>query len=101
MYVNAKHVLLVFFSFAVIFGPGDVARSQINGGRAMLPEDLLTLQAIKETVFSPDGRWAAIVVERPKKVGESYERGYLRGLDRSDIWLASTDGRKYHQRDAR
>jgi dipeptidyl aminopeptidase/acylaminoacyl peptidase len=93
MYVNAK--LLVLFSIAVMFaGQGDVARSQINGGRAMLPEDLLTLQAIRETVFSPDGRWAAVVVERPKKAGESYERGYLRGLDRSDVWLASTDGKK-------
>lgn len=94
MYVNAKHVLLVFLSFVVVlFGAGDIARSQINGGRAMLPEDLLTLQSIQETVFSPDGRWAAIVVERPKKPGESYERGYLGGLDRSDVWLASTDGK--------
>lgn len=63
-------------------------------GRAMTPEDLLTRQALRETVLSPDGKWAAIVVERPRKVGESYERGYLRGLERSDIWLASTDGKK-------
>jgi dipeptidyl aminopeptidase/acylaminoacyl peptidase len=65
-----------------------------SSNRAMTPEDLLTRQALRETVLSPDGKWAAIVVERSRKVGESYERGYLRGLERSDIWLASTDGRK-------
>lgn len=68
-------------------------QNAING-RAMTPQDLLTRQALKETVLSPDGRWAAIVVERSRKVGESYERGYLRGLERTDIWLASTDGKK-------
>lgn len=64
-----------------------------SNGRPMTPEDLLKKQTIFETSLSPDGKWAAIVVERPKKPGESYERGYLRGLERSDIWLASTDGR--------
>ena len=74
---------------------GVVAKSQTTSpGRAMIPADLLTRQTLRETLLSPDGRWAAIVVERPRKLGESYERGYLRGLERADIWLASTDGKK-------
>ena len=59
----------------------------------MTPEDLLARQTLRETVLSPDGKWAAIVIERPGKVDEAYERGYLRGLERTDIWLASTDGK--------
>src|SRR5262245_33399883 len=96
MYAKPKHLLRVVLVGAVILvGPGDIARSQnAANGRAMVPEDLLTLQSIYETAFSPDGKWAAVVVERPRKAGESYERGYLGGLERSDIWLASTDGKK-------
>ncbi|HET7114246.1 MAG TPA: hypothetical protein VFI57_11415, partial [Pyrinomonadaceae bacterium] len=91
-----KHLLLVFLGMAmVLVSRGHVARSQLNAtGRAMTPQDLLTLQAIRETVFSPDGKWLAVVIERPKKVGESYERGYIRGLERCDVWLASSDGKK-------
>lgn len=96
MHFKPKHLLLLFLSLALgLIRPGDVARSQTNAnGRAMMPEDLLTLQAIKETAFSPDGKWLAIVVERPQRSGEAYERGYLGGLERSDVWLASTDGKK-------
>lgn len=89
------HLLLPVLCVAlVLIRPGDVARSQPNApGRAMVPQDLLTVHAIKATAFSPDGMWAAIVIQRPKKVGESYEPGYLGGLERSDVWLASTDGK--------
>jgi len=79
----------------MLVNPGGLAKSQIpSKSRAMTPADLLTRQALRETAFSPDGKWAALVVERPRRVGESYERGYLRGLERTDIWLASTDGKK-------
>ncbi len=81
---------------ALIFVSQSFAWSQtLANGRAMTPQDLLTRQALRETVLSPDGKWAAIVVERPAKAGESYERGYLRGLERSDVWLATTDGKKH------
>jgi dipeptidyl aminopeptidase/acylaminoacyl peptidase len=90
-----QHLVRVVLSVTLILGgPPNLARAQAAGGRAMLPEDLLTLQSIKETVFSPDGKWVALVVDRPKKPGEAYERGYLGGLERSDIWLAATDGKK-------
>jgi dipeptidyl aminopeptidase/acylaminoacyl peptidase len=96
MFAKPKHLAWLVLSIAVILlGPSDIARSQSAApGRAMVPEDLLALQSIKETVFSPDGKWVALVVDRRKKAGESYERGYLGGLERSDVWLASTDGRK-------
>ncbi|HTG87480.1 MAG TPA: hypothetical protein VL907_10620, partial [Pyrinomonadaceae bacterium] len=74
---------------------GELATAQVaTKGRAMTPEDLLTTQAIQATVMSPDGKWVAFVIDRPRKEGESYERGYLGGLERSDIWLATTDGKK-------
>ena len=74
---------------------GELATAQVaTKGRAMTPEDLLTTQAIQATVMSPDGKWVAFVIDRPRKAGESYERGYLGGLERSDIWLATTDGKK-------
>jgi dipeptidyl aminopeptidase/acylaminoacyl peptidase len=96
MYARPKHLLWMILSLALILiGPIGTARSQdAANGRAMIAEDLLSLQSIKETAFSPDGKWLAVVVERPKQAGDSYERGYLGGLERSDIWLASTDGKK-------
>lgn len=94
MHFKRQHLLCVILGIALIsVGRGDIAQSQINQhGRAMVPADLLTLQSIKETVLSPDGKWTAVVVERPRKPGEAYERGYLGGVERSDVWLASTDG---------
>ncbi|HEU4767544.1 MAG TPA: hypothetical protein VFS77_09215, partial [Pyrinomonadaceae bacterium] len=83
-------ILLVNAAGTVIKDPSDGPAK----GRPMTPEDLLTKQTIAETSLSPDGKWAAIVVERPRKAGEAYERGYLRGLERADVWLASTDGKK-------
>lgn len=96
MHSKQQHFAFGLCCIALMFvGSAHVARSQITAkGRAMVPADLLTTQALGETVISPDGKWAAIVVERPRKVGEAYERGYMRGLERSDIWLASTDGKK-------
>ena len=95
MRAKSKQLVGVVVTVALLVVAANIARGQgaVNG-RAMVPEDLLTSQSIKETVFSPDGKWAALVVDRPRKPGESYERGYLGGLERSDIWLAATDGRK-------
>lgn len=94
MPAQTKRLLWIVLSLALVAGSGISGRAQGTNGRAMVPEDVLTLQSIKETVFSPDGKWVAVVVDRPKRPGESYERGYLGGLERSDVWLASTDGRK-------
>lgn len=95
MRAKSKQLVGVVVTVALLVVAANIARGHgaVNG-RAMVPEDLLTLQSIKETVFSPDGKWAALVVDRPRKPGESYERGYLGGLERSDIWLASTDGKR-------
>lgn len=96
MHGQPKHLVPRLCCIALLLvSTSELARSQTAvNGRAMTTDDLLTRVALRETVLSPDGKWAAIVVERPMKVGESYERGYLRGLERTDIWLASTDGKK-------
>lgn len=96
MQSKQNHLVVWLSCIALILvGAVGIAQSQTTPkGRAMIPADLLTVQTLGETVFSPNGKWAAIVVERPRKHGEAYERGYMRGLERSDIWLASTDGRK-------
>jgi dipeptidyl aminopeptidase/acylaminoacyl peptidase len=93
--MNRKAAVLVVSWLVVVLAiAGELATAQVeNNGRAMTPEDLLATQAIQETVMSPDGKWVAFVIDRPRKVGEAYERGYLGGLERSDLWLASTDGK--------
>jgi pimeloyl-ACP methyl ester carboxylesterase len=58
----------------------------------MVPSDLLAVHRIGRVTLSPDGNWAAVVVERPKKPGESYQRNNLLDVRRSDVWLVSTDG---------
>lgn len=95
MHTKHKRLVLGLCCIALTLGPtGGTGRSHIAAnGRAMTPEDLLTRVTLGRTVLSPDGKWAAIVVERATKVGESYARGYLSGLERTDIWLASTDGK--------
>ena len=93
---KSRHFVVALCCIALMLvNTGGVAKSQVtSSGRAMTPQDLLTRQTLRETALSPDGKWAAIVVERPRRVGESYERGYLGGRERSDIWLASTDGKR-------
>jgi dipeptidyl aminopeptidase/acylaminoacyl peptidase len=96
MHDKRRHFVLKLCCIALMLAnTGGLATSQTTSkGRAMTQQDLLTRQILRETVLSPDGKWAAVVVERQRTVGESYERGYLRGLERSDVWLASTDGKR-------
>ena len=93
---KSRHFVVALCCIALMLvNTSGVTKSQVtSSGRAMTPQDLLTRQTLRETALSPDGKWAAIVVERPRRVGESYERGYLGGRERSDIWLASTDGKR-------
>lgn len=63
-----------------------------DGGRPMTVNDVLARQRINGVALSPDGKWVAVVVERPKKPGELYARGYMGGAERSDVWLVSTNG---------
>lgn len=58
----------------------------------MAPADMLAIQSITDVALSPDGKLVAVVVERPKKPGESFHRNNIREERRSDVWLVSTDG---------
>src|SRR5262245_32881668 len=60
-------------------------------GRAMPPEDLLSIQSIGRTTLSPDAKWVAVVVRRPATRGEYYRNG-LGSDQRADVWLARLDG---------
>jgi dipeptidyl aminopeptidase/acylaminoacyl peptidase len=58
----------------------------------MRPDDLLHIRSINDAAISPDGCWVAVVVQRPKNVGEYFQRSNMRGNDRADIWLITSDG---------
>ncbi len=59
-------------------------------GRPLSLEDVLDLNRIDGVAASPDGEWAAVVVQRAARPGEVYGRTYYE-LDpsRNDIWLVS------------
>ncbi|MFQ5917936.1 MAG: TolB family protein, partial [Candidatus Binatia bacterium] len=69
--------------------------TQPGPGRPMTPIDILAIRTISGVAVSPDGEWAAVVVQRTKMPGESYQLDSLTGLtgnDRADVWLIRTDG---------
>ena len=54
--------------------------------------DILDLQRLGAVVASPAGRLTAVQINRTAASGGSYLRYAMDGYDRSDIWLASSDG---------
>jgi dipeptidyl aminopeptidase/acylaminoacyl peptidase len=60
--------------------------------RAFTVDDLLREEAIAQVKLSPDGRWLAYVQVRSKSAAETYQKPFLFGKDRADIWLVATEG---------
>jgi dipeptidyl aminopeptidase/acylaminoacyl peptidase len=61
--------------------------------RPLTTDDLYRLVAIGECAFSPDGRWLAYVMKRPKGAAANFSQDfYMDGNNRGDIWLVSTHG---------
>ena len=60
--------------------------------RHMTVEDLFRLEEIGDTTLSPDGKWLAYVVRRPKASAAHFKQDFLFGNDRGDIWIVQTDG---------
>ncbi|HEX6374427.1 MAG TPA: prolyl oligopeptidase family serine peptidase [Allosphingosinicella sp.] len=58
--------------------------------RPLTIDDVLDIERIQRVALSPDGEWAAVVVQRAARPGEAYGRTYY-DLDpaRSDVWLVS------------
>ena len=72
----------------VLLAPGQVLIAQ----RAFTVDDLLREEAIAQVKLSPDGRWLAYVRVRPKSAAETYQKPFLFGKDRADVWLVATGG---------
>lgn len=54
-------------------------------------DDVLALERIDRAALTPDGQWAAVVVQRGAGPGEVYGRGlYQLQPTRGDIWLVAT-----------
>lgn len=59
-------------------------------GRPLSIDDVLATTRIDQVALSPDGEWAAVVVQRPAGPGEVYGRtAYEIDPARSDIWIVS------------
>lgn len=77
-----------FILMLILLLPGQVLMAQ----RAFTVDDLLREESIAQVKLSPDGRWLAYVRVRPKSSAETYQKPFLFGKDRADIWLVSTAG---------
>ncbi len=60
--------------------------------RALTTDDLLELEELGEVALSPDGRWLAYVVKRPRLTATFLKYDFLAGGDRGDVWLVETSG---------
>jgi hypothetical protein len=66
------------------------AASVYAAGRALTIDDVLDLNRIDSVAPSPDGEWAAVVVQRAARPGEVYGRTfYETDPSRDDVWLIS------------
>jgi Tol biopolymer transport system component len=50
----------------------------------------MRLEELGEVALSPDGRWLAYVVKRPRATAQFHHSPFLFGGDRGDIWLFDT-----------
>jgi len=60
--------------------------------RPLTPDDLLRREEVGEVALSPDGRWLAFVVRRPRLTASFHKYDFLAGGDRSDVWAVDTAG---------
>lgn len=54
--------------------------------------DLFRMEQLDDTAVSPDGKWLAYVLKRPKMTATHHKLDFLFGTDYADIWLVSTTG---------
>lgn len=55
-------------------------------------DHLLRREEIGETALSPDGRWLAYVIKRPRSTATFHKYEFLFGGDRGDVWLIEVGG---------
>lgn len=81
-----------FLAAGLLFGSPQWAYASGDAGQQNLTmQDVLDIQRLDRASLSPDGDWAALVVQRPARPGEVYGRNsYEIDPSRSDIVLVST-----------
>ena len=60
--------------------------------RPLTVEDLLRLEEFGEMALSPDGRWLAYVLKRPRLTAKFHKYDFLHGGDRADVFVVDTAG---------
>ncbi len=60
--------------------------------RRLTVDDLLKLEEVGEVALSPDGRWLAYVLKRPRSTARFHKYDFLAGGDRGDVWLVDSSG---------
>src|SRR5262245_9654736 len=79
-------LLAWIFLAACLQSPPETA----GGQRGMTVEDLLSVERLGTIALSPDGRWAAVAIQRSKREAGFFARTRLGGDDRCDLWLVAT-----------
>lgn len=82
----------VFVATFLLFGLPQWAGALDDSSKQNLTiQDVLDIQRLDRATLSPDGDWAAVVIQRPARAGEVYGRNsYEIDPSRSDIVLVST-----------
>ena len=63
-----------------------------GGQRPLTVDDLLRLEELGEVALSPDGRWLAYVLKRPRLTAKFHKYDFLGGGDRADVFVVETVG---------
>jgi len=81
---------LVFRFTAVLILALTVSFSAL-GQRRLTTDDLFRLEEIGELSLSPNGKWLAYVLKRPKISAQEHKLDFLDGNDRGDIWVVDIE----------
>src|SRR5215217_218743 len=60
--------------------------------RPLTSDDLQRREELGDVALSPDGRWLAYVVRRPRATVDYHLAEFMSGDDRGDIWIVATAG---------
>ena len=89
MPTTVRSVIQTLAVLLLSLGVGGIRAQQ----RPLVVDDLLKFQQLVDAVPSPDGRWLAVVITRPRTPGETYRiMPYSQDVDHADIWLMSGRG---------
>src|SRR5262245_23590038 len=77
-------------AWIVLAGCPRLSPEAVRGQRGMTVEDLLSVERLGTIALSPDGRWAAVAIQRSKREAGFFARTRLGGDDRCDLWLVET-----------